>query len=137
MSLDVDALVAAHQPPTFTKDGQTWTGRVLSFEEFQPYVPLFQKAQAGELETHQLAALLSLYLRAVFPRKWAYVFGRDPVQVIRALPSVVMFEVIGDFLASQARSMGATETPKLTPSPMSGHGPRPVVTPALSVLHGS
>jgi hypothetical protein len=117
--MDLDPLVAALVPPQVTLGGTTYVGKLLSWEEWVPFAPLFAKLAANELKAHEVAALIKVYLRQVFPWRVAYLVVGDPARRIRALPLGAQLEVLQDFLAHQATSM-TTASPNGTHSPTMG-----------------
>lgn len=115
--MNLDPLVDALTPPQVTIQGRTYVGRLLSFEQWAPFAPLFEQMAQGQLESHETMALLRLYLRKVFPWRPWYWWQRDPVRQILTQPLSIQLEALADFLGCQGRATTGTR-PSPTPSAM-------------------
>lgn len=115
--MNVDPLVAALTPPEITLDGRRYVGRLLSYEQWYVYQPLFQQMLKGELTDAQTLALIKTYLhRGVFPWRVRYLWQGHPARKIRALPFAVQQQVIADFLGCQVAATTGHPS-SATPSP--------------------
>jgi hypothetical protein len=127
MGFNADAFLAAREPWTLTIGGRTYAARPVSVAQ----VLQFQKDVDGAGgDPARVTAAMTALLRAMFPPRWAYVVGRDPVRAILALDTGAQSEVLRDFFEYLARTMNRTTgTTKIPPSPPSSV---PTPTPAPS-----
>lgn len=132
MGFNADAFLAARERWTLTLHGRTYTARPVSVQE----VMQFQRhmdAASGDPQKQHLA--IRGMLRLMFPPRWAYVFGRDPVRAVLALDSAAHTEVLRDFFTYLARTLTGTTTTTTPPSPpLSTPTPPPAVTDADAAL---
>jgi hypothetical protein len=122
--VDADRYTASLQPPRVRIDGQVYSGRVLSIQEWQPYGTRARTLETamdealkakGEGETattiqqvdtvvqhyrDELAMLARQYFRAVFPAApwWAF-WRKDPVPKLMLHPA--RDAILKDFFAHQ------------------------------------
>lgn len=112
--LTSEAFTEALRPPAVSIGGKQYEARVLSLHEFAPFVPWFEKMQAGEItDVRTVAGVIQTYLEALYPRKWWQFWKPNVVKLLCALPWNELQEIIQGFFARQA----ATMTPR---SPTNG-----------------
>lgn len=130
MGFNADAFLAARERWTLTIKGRTYEAAPVSVLQ----VMAFQRdlESAGDDTAQQRAALTTL-LRAMFPARWVYVWSPDPVTLVLRLDSGAQSEVLRDFFAYLARTLGMTEPGTMTrPSPPSS-GPTPTPAPSADL----
>lgn len=129
MPVVIPELPDIYAPPVVEIDGRRYVGRILSLEETAPFVGWMAKAANNELSTPELAALVRVYLRTVFPWRVGYLFGGDPVTRLCRLPWNELSRVFADFFARQAATM---TPPGTTGSSSASRGPSPTGATAPS-----
>jgi hypothetical protein len=104
------AFAAAVRPPQLSIKGRTYTGRILSLEQFAPFEPYLTRMSdpTSPMGASQIAAFVAVYLRTVFPWQARYLWQGDPVTHLRALPWGELLEVLQGFFAAQVASMAPT-----------------------------
>jgi hypothetical protein len=105
--MDAETLVGASTAPQVMVGGRTYTGRVLSLEEFAPFLPWADKAAKGELSPAEQAAFVRVFLGTVFPKPWWMVWHRThpAVKALCALPWSDLSEKFADFFARQVATL--------------------------------
>jgi hypothetical protein len=105
--MDATTLVGASAAPQVVLDGRTYVGRILSLEEFAPFLPWTEKAVKGELSPAEQAAFVRVYLATVFPRPWWMLWRRQhpAVTALCALPWNELSEHVGRFFGCQAATL--------------------------------
>lgn len=115
MAYDADAVAASMEAPAVTIRGKTYTGRILSYEEFLPFQARLDAFAAGQLDEKEMMALFREYLEAVFPKKFPSWFREDTVRVILTHPGVL--GIMRSFFQSQvlalAMSLGLRRAPRM------------------------
>jgi hypothetical protein len=132
VGFDADAFLSAREPWTLRLRGRTYTGRPVSVLQ----ALAFQRdlAAAGE-DVAKQDAILAAFLRLIFPARWGYVFGRDPVYLVMALDTAARTAVLQDFFDWLARILSRTKgTTKATrPSPPSSAPTPPLMSGAVEI----
>jgi hypothetical protein len=105
--MDAETLVGASTAPQVMVGGKTYVGRVLSLEEFAPFLPWADKAAKGELSASEQAAFVRVFLGTVFPTPWWMVWRRThpAVAALCALPWNQLSERFSDFFAAQVATL--------------------------------
>lgn len=128
MGFNADAFLAARERWTLTIKGRTYEAQPVSVQE----VLQFQKAvdAAGD-DPAAVTAAVTMLLRTMFPARWAYVLGGDPVAQVLRLDAQAQAEVLRDFFGYLARTLSQTPATRTTtpPSP-----PLSAPTPAAPSL---
>jgi len=124
VGFNADAFLAARERWTLTLNGRTYTARPVSVQEVMQFQRQMDAAGADLKKQRQA---LQTMLRLMFPARWAYVFGPDPVQLVLRLDSGTQGEVLRDFFEFLARSLTGTTTTRATPpsTPLSAPTPPP------------
>lgn len=111
---DADAYAAALAPPAFTWRGRTYTGRLLSIEEF---VALHAaRPVGGDDPAADARAFARHAVAAWFPRPWWSPVNRA-VRAFLAMPDAAQVAAIQSFSGAQRAAMPMRTTPTATASP--------------------
>lgn len=118
---DVDAALGRVARPSCILAGRTYTGRILSIEEFAPYNEEVASVMEGEPDEEDVAGLVGIFRRYghdifsdLVPRKpWHLPFTSaedwrdrfDPTERLLALAPVVMLQTFMSFLRAQEKAM--------------------------------
>lgn len=137
---------AALEPPTFAVGARTYTGRVLSIEEWAPFADASMRAGRGELSDAETAVLVRRMVGAMFPpdptpppRRCLLGWRRrtpdsvTPADVFCALPWPVQLVYLQSFSRCQAQLL-TPPTTKAKPATTRSAGPP---TPGSSDNGGS
>lgn len=117
MRFDADAYLKALELPVFTAGGRSFTGRLLSFEEWVALEGRLSSWRAGALNYAQIKRLLRDLMDAMFPPPpppplWRRLFLREKregsaADELERLPMPVQLEAIKDFIDSQGNALKA------------------------------
>lgn len=88
MVFDADAYSAAIEAPSVQLNNKTYTGRILSMEQFIPFSTRFDRLIAGQLSPLEESTLYREYLRMLFPKKLYYKWRGDPVDLLMKSPAL-------------------------------------------------
>jgi hypothetical protein len=129
--MNAETLVGASTPPQVFLNGRTYEGRVLSLEEFAPFLPWTEKAVKGELSPAEQAAFVRVYLSTVFPKPWWMVWRRQhpAVKALCALPWNELSELVASFFARQAATL-VPPTQKTSGGTLNGRRHAEATTPS-------
>lgn len=86
--LDLDAWIAAQEHPELTVNGRTYTGRILSIDQFTSLTGRLNDT-AASIESRKQA--LSDFLYAIFPRPTLAKWKPDPVKDLLKHPGLPEF----------------------------------------------
>ena len=130
MGFNADAFLAARERWTLTIGGRQYAARPVSVAQ----VLQFQKdIDAAGQDPAAVERAMTTLLRAMFPARWAYVFGRDPVQAVLRLDAAAQAEVLRDFFEYLARTLTRTRGTTTTPTPLTPPSSGPTPTPRLTL----
>lgn len=110
MNFDADTWLKAQEHPSVTIEGVTYTGRLLSFEQFMPFGQRLEEMQKTGTGFGEFARD---YLYTIYPkpkkRSWvARLRGEpeavDPVPLIMSHPAFM--EIMKSFFATQVAALG-------------------------------
>jgi len=90
MAFDTKAFLDACSPPTLIHEGQTYVGKVLSFQEMLPLQEEFDKIQASEAGLGDIESLTSAVCDKI----------GIPKEIVLALPPGGVLAALQDFLES-------------------------------------
>lgn len=117
MRFDADAYMQALEPPVLMAGGQTFTGRLLSFEEWVALDGRLSRWRSGALNYAQIKRLIRDLMDAIFPPPpkpplWRRLFLREKregsaADALERLPMPVQLEAIKDFIDSQGNALKA------------------------------
>ncbi len=117
---DVDAALGRVARPSCILAGRTYTGRILSIEEFAPYNEEVSAITEGDPAEEDVAALVAVFRRYghdifsdLVPRKPLLTFAsaddwrdrHDPTERLLAVAPVVMLQTFMSFLRAQQNAM--------------------------------
>lgn len=126
MVFDADDVLRALEPPRFHWRGRTYTGRLLSYEEWLGHTRAFERVAPDDRVAERRA--VQAFLRAVFPRPWWAPWRRSVAAIVGRLPRAAQLEALLSFCSSLALAHGA-------PAPVLGRGPSsPTAAPESRTL---
>ena len=98
---DVDAKKEALEPPRVKVDGETYTGRILSAPQIEPFLGRFEQIE-GEVSLSEVVKLMrDVYAAAGFPD-----------HIIESIPLPLLPEALEDFFDCQVRAIEQTANRK-------------------------
>lgn len=100
---DADAYLATLKKPEFTLNGKTYTGRILSVEQWLPFATRFEKLGNDELSPTEILELSRDFLRALYPYRMSYRWLGDPVTMLMNSPALE--PVVADFFVLMVQAM--------------------------------
>lgn len=104
---NADAFLEAIEPPTFTKDGVTYTGMVLGHDEWMKMAPRLRSLKTGKLSYAQVRLLMRDLTFAMFPpSRWWNFWEKGAAYHILRLPYQMQLEALTGFIQSQVQAMG-------------------------------
>ena len=110
MNYDTAAALASLEPPTFTHEGVTWTGRFLSIREWMVHQGKADRLEQGLMTLPQILRFHRDLVEVFFPGPklgWWRRRGESPIwEAFGHLPLVVQTDAIKSFLRSQAKAFG-------------------------------
>lgn len=117
VAFDADALTVSLEAPALTIGGVRYEGRLLSIEEWLPFLDRVQAIQrTGKTEMADVVTLYRDYMRAVFPRSRFKFWAPDPVPILMRQPFTVVRQAFDRFFSLQALAMGAPALSATDPS---------------------
>lgn len=106
-AFDADAYQAGLEPPSIILGGETYVGRILSYEEFLKYEARLRLAVSNKLTGVSFNMLILDYCDDVFGGPPVWKFWKPSIgRKILNLPTMAMLEAVKSFLDFQVRSMG-------------------------------
>ena len=101
---DADARKEALERPTVKLGGRTYTGRLLSIEQFAPFNERVQGKK--QLSFDDIMTLVGDYCDEVFPRPWWKRWQPSVRDLLLMQPPVVVLEAWKDFFRCQVLACG-------------------------------
>lgn len=103
--------------PAIRIHNRTIKGVILSFDQYLPFyerAAVFAPDNVAKIETELEAINLAVdfekmkaeFFRAVFPKKWIYIFTIDPVDYLLRKPKALQDEAFGNFFSTVAVAHG-------------------------------
>ena len=100
MGFDADAYLKALTPPSFTIGGETYTGKLLSFDEMLPFQERFAQVEEGKASLEEIRDVARELCTAL----------ELPADKVLSLPMGGVMAAVADFL----RCHLAAETPAVS-----------------------
>lgn len=125
LNLKAEEIAAAHDEPTITVGRLVYRGRLLSIEEWLPFLERQLELEGRKASPREMVEHWVKYLYAVFPRRGRFrTFAPDPVAAIRSMPGNALQEAYLSFFFHQARVLGYNRSgaPKSATTPKSEPG---------------
>ncbi len=101
MGFNADEYLSALTPPSITIGGETYTGKLLSFDELQPFQDRFAQIQADDLSLKEFRDLTGELCEAL----------DLPKDKVLTLPAPAMLAATASFFQSLLGQQGAAELP--------------------------
>ncbi|HEY4321717.1 MAG TPA: hypothetical protein VGM77_11145 [Gemmatimonadales bacterium] len=106
---DIDAWQQTTERPSITLRGRTYTGKLLSAEQF---LPILARLQSVATDPEGFFAVTRDYLTLIYPRQKWLTWRPQIVDEIMSQPNAA--EIISSFFAIQLAAMSMTPTDQLT-----------------------
>ncbi len=107
MKFDADEYREAMEQPEITVDGETYTGQVISIEQWIPLQPRVARLIEGKSTFNEARDLAIDIFRLSFSEPWYRLFwGKSVARRIVNQPPGVMLEALRNFFVCQERAMG-------------------------------
>lgn len=107
MAFNADEYVKALEPPSITIGGETYVGRLPSFDEMVPLAEPLERISSGEFSFDDIADFTEELCKLI----------ELPAEKILALPMPVMLAALQDFARSLANTGQGMPTPEPKPKP--------------------